>query len=123
MDDPQALRELIELAIVAGVSMFVCLTFVWWQRSLWIRAMDEQRALYERDKRDADEAHKVELRELDAFNAAERRRLETRISDLEAQLGIMVKVLNDRGIRMPGVIINAGGDATIGGDAVGGNKR
>jgi len=108
-----------ELFIVAGASLIGCLTFVWSKRSEWEREMAAVRASYERSAADAAEAHRIELRELDSFNAAERRRLEGRISDLEAQLAIMVKVLNERGIRMPSVTITAGGDASIGGGIAG----
>ena len=119
MFDAAALREITELLIVAGASMFTCLVFVWGKRTEWEREMAAVRASYERSAAEAAEAHRIELRELDSFNAAERRRLEGRISDLEAQLAIMVKVLNERGIRMPSVTINAGGDATIGGGVAG----
>lgn len=79
------------------------------------------RTEYERQRAELIESHRVEMRELDSYNAAERSRLEKRIADLEAQIALMVEVLGKRGIKMPqtGPLISASGDVNIGGGVSG----
>ena len=130
-------RELVELFIVAFASVIGCLSFVWWQRSLWLRAMAEAKANYERDRADDAEAYKIQLRELDSFNAAERRRLQDEIDALkkhvvvlqsqrDADWAMLRSVLSERGISVPKaappVINNIAGDYNNAGDTVAGGK-
>jgi len=78
---------------------------------------ERQRALAEQA-----EAHRMEMREMADYNA----RLERRVTELEAQITLMVEVLNKRGISMPKtgpLNVTAGGDITIGGDVAGRDKR
>lgn len=82
------------------------------------------RTEFGRQRAEMAETHRIEMRELDRYNAAERARLEKRIADLEAQLALMVEVLGKRGIKLPqtGPLFSAGGDITIGGDVAGRDK-
>lgn len=82
------------------------------------------RTEYGRQRAELIETHRVEMREMDSYNAAERMRLEKRITDLEAQLALMVEVLGKRGIKLPqtGPLISASGDINIGGDVLGRDK-
>lgn len=131
-------RELAELFIVALASVVGCLSFVWWQRSLWLREMAEQKASYERDRADDAEAYKIQLRELDSFNAAERRRLQDEIDALknhvvilqsqrDADWAMLRSVLSERGISVPKaappiVTNNIAGNYNNAGDTVAGGK-
>lgn len=140
MADTQTIRELAELAIVAAASVFVCLAFVWGKRTSWEVEMTALRSSYERQREDAAEAHRVELRELDAFNASERRRLENEIETLKAQIvalqtqrnsdwQMLREVLASRGITVPSappsvaLNITSQGDMSIGGPVTGRDSR
>lgn len=83
------------------------------------------RTRYESDRRRAlaeqAETHRIEMQELVSYNS----RLEQRVTELEAQLSVVLQALKDARIAVPktGPLFSVAGDANFGGDAVGGDKR
>jgi hypothetical protein len=92
----------------------------------------------QRKEHELAEAHRIELREMDAYNAAERRRLEDEIESLKSELSriqaqresdwqILRRVLAERGIPVPNappaISISTQGDLNVGRDIAGGNIR
>lgn len=124
-----AIFAAVQVLTITGGTIGVASVVLWLTR--------QHRTDLEKQLSEQAEAYKIEMRELDRYNSAERERLEKRIVELESEIKkltdqrmydweVLRKILAERGIPIPKtgplVSVTAGGDAKFGGDLVGRDK-